>query len=201
MAGRTAMEESLRRSLGSYRPSPAGQPAARPDAVPGAEAAVSVVLAGDDLSLLLIVRAHHPDDPWSGHVALPGGRRDASDVDLLGTARRETEEEVGFALSEDSLWGTLPSVEAGAARKLPTRLSVTPFVFRLPERPVVRPNHEVAEVIWIPLLELVSRDRRASMDVEHEGQRFSFPAYRVGQHFVWGLTHRVLRTLTAPAAP
>lgn len=196
MAGRTAMEESLRRSLGSYRPSSSGEPAAEP----GAEAAVSVVLAGDDLSLLLIVRASHPDDPWSGHVALPGGRRDASDVDLLGTALRETEEEVGLSLSEGELWGTLPSVEAGAARKLPTRLSVTPFVFRLPERPATTPNYEVAEVIWIPLLDLVSDRRRTHMDVEHQGQRFSFPAWRVGEHLVWGLTHRVLRTLTAPAS-
>lgn len=197
MAGRTAMEESLRRSLGSYQPSTSGQPATEP----GAEAAVSVVLAGDDLSLLLIVRARHPDDPWSGHVALPGGRRDASDMDLLDTALRETEEEVGFSLPKDALWGTLPPLEAGAARQLPTRLSVTPFVFRLSERPLTRLNYEVAEAIWIPLVDLLSDERRASMELDHQGQRFSFPAYRVGEHLVWGLTHRVLRTLTAPATP
>ena len=47
--------------------------------MPGAQlqAAVSVVLrSAVGLDLLLIKRAHFDRDPWSGHMALPGGRRD-----------------------------------------------------------------------------------------------------------------------------
>ena len=51
------------------------------------QAAVAVVLrvAGPDLDLLLIKRAQSERDPWSGHMALPGGRRDPGDDDLRAT--------------------------------------------------------------------------------------------------------------------
>ena len=56
------------------------------------EAAVSVCLAPDPhgaATVLLIKRAEHPLDPWSGHIGLPGGRRETDDLDVLATARRE----------------------------------------------------------------------------------------------------------------
>src|SRR5689334_10241192 len=68
---------------------------------PGSRAAVAMVLAPeeDDLRVLMIKRAEHPHDPWSGHMALPGGRHDLGDGDLAETAIRETAEEVGIDLA------------------------------------------------------------------------------------------------------
>src|SRR5206468_4815145 len=62
------------------------------------EAAVALVLAGrgDDLSLCAIRRAEHPLDPWSGHMALPGGRSSPEDPSRRAVAERETFEEVGL---------------------------------------------------------------------------------------------------------
>ena len=54
------------------------------------QAAVALLLTPDPDRLLLIRRAEREGDPWSGHLALPGGRRDESDTDLLATALRET---------------------------------------------------------------------------------------------------------------
>ena len=54
------------------------------------EAAVALILApgaGDELELLLIERAKRSGDPWSGQMALPGGRREESDDSLLDTVR------------------------------------------------------------------------------------------------------------------
>ncbi|NNL85157.1 MAG: NUDIX domain-containing protein, partial [Myxococcales bacterium] len=48
--------------------------------------------------VLFIERARHPDDPWSGHMALPGGRLDPVDASLRAAAERETREEVGVEL-------------------------------------------------------------------------------------------------------
>ncbi|MCA9639821.1 MAG: NUDIX domain-containing protein, partial [Myxococcales bacterium] len=67
----------------------------------GRFAAVAAVLrpTDADTEVLLIRRAEHEGDPWSGHMAFPGGRHDPTDPDLLTTARRETLEEVGLDLS------------------------------------------------------------------------------------------------------
>ena len=64
-----------------------------------AQAAVSLVLrTAAELEVLLIKRAESERDPWSGHMALPGGRREPGDPDLAGTAIRETAEETGVEL-------------------------------------------------------------------------------------------------------
>ncbi|HEX6006859.1 MAG TPA: NUDIX domain-containing protein, partial [Burkholderiales bacterium] len=96
----------LRRAFEQHAPVPA-------ERYEGArEAAVALLLrAHDELELLLIKRAEQESDPWSGHVALPGGRRNRHDSDLLHTALRETEEEVGIAVGRDlQLIGALDEV-------------------------------------------------------------------------------------------
>src|SRR5688500_19473207 len=89
------------------------------------EAAVALLLrAHEELELLLIKRAEQESDPWSGHVALPGGRRDAEDPDLLHTALREAEEEVGITASRDlQLIGALDEVSPRNPRLPPLILA------------------------------------------------------------------------------
>src|SRR6185295_16981272 len=86
----TAIELRLR----DYRPHKEG-------GTPVARASVAMVLAesGGEVDLLLIHRATRDDDPWSGHMAFPGGRRHPDDTDVVHTAVRETLEEVGIDLS------------------------------------------------------------------------------------------------------
>ena len=81
--------EKARRALAAHRPVARAAPA---------RAAVAMVLrpaAGGASEVLLIERAEKPGDPWSGHMAFPGGRLDPSDPDPRFTAERETFEEVG----------------------------------------------------------------------------------------------------------
>jgi 8-oxo-dGTP pyrophosphatase MutT (NUDIX family) len=156
------------------------------------EAAVALVLApdtsGDALDLLLIKRSERGGDPWSGQMALPGGRREPPDRLLLDTARRETREETGIALPSDSLLGELDDLHP-RTRVLPS-IVVRPFVFGLHTRPAVAPSTEVALHLWVPLSEL--RESHTHVDIHLRGQRRREPSYIVGEHVVWGMTHRII---------
>ena len=157
------------------------------------EAAVALLLRpGADLDVLLIRRATHERDPWSGHVALPGGRRHATDLNLAHTARRETLEEVGLDLERvGAFLGGLEPV-APASRRLPS-LSVSPYVWGVePGHELELDAREVDAAVWVPLREL--RDERAAGEIliEIEGGSQRFPSLTWQDYVVWGLTLRIL---------
>lgn len=176
----------------------------RSDAATAADAAVAAVLrdgAGGP-EVLLIQRADNPRDPWSGHMALPGGRRDRSDVDLFETAVREAREEIGLDLRRGAvLVGSL-----GSARTLsPGRahdVCVYPLVFALDTSQEPQPDpREVQRVLWARLEHLISPAAASSFEHHERGRRYRFPAFDVDGHLVWGLTHRVLSELLAIVEP
>ena len=155
---------------------------------------MAVVLrpATDSPEVLLIERTQVEGDPWSGQMALPGGRRDAADRSLLETAVRETREETGVALDACGHGlGRLARVEPQSVH-LP-RLTVLPLVFLVPQGTVAaEASEEVALTVWAPLDHL--RDRRNRRVHRHRsgGRTRSFPAIDVEGRPVWGLTRRIL---------
>jgi len=156
-------------------------------------AAVAVLIAPDPDSLLLIRRAERVDDPWSGHMALPGGRQDADDSDLIETAIRETEEEVGFSPSRAQLAGSLDDVVPRTPVLPP--IAVRPFVFALAARPTLQPNPEVAAFRWVSLDHLLDAGTQETFEIDIRGERRQFAAYRVDEGVVWGLTERIVSDL------
>lgn len=147
--------------------------------------------------LLLIRRAPHDRDPWSGHMALPGGRRDPMDTSLLDTARRETLEEVDIALGEVGRFlGRLDPV-VPLSPQLPP-LTILPLVFMVPQgvHGRIASAGEVAELHWVSLAHLRNPASRTSFRYPGAGD-LSFPAFDVEGRSVWGLTHRVLSDLLA----
>lgn len=166
-------------------------------AEPSRRAAVAAILRERPRGpeILLIRRAERAGDPWSGQMAFPGGRASESDPDLVATAVRETEEEVGLDLEKRSqLLGRLDDLPA-IARARPTGLIIAPFVFALAEEAELSPNHEVAEALWAPIEPLVSGAAQTTFAYRYEGRTLSFPALQVGEHVVWGLTYQMLRML------
>lgn len=158
-------------------------------------AAVAVVLAPEPDALLLIRRAERLGDPWSGHMALPGGRREPGDRSLLDTAVRETAEEVGLALDRRCLLGALDDVKPGSPLLPPT--AVLPFVFRVAGRPELVLNAEVAVARWVPLDDLLQPDTHRTISLEVRGEVRPFAAYQVGDAVVWGITERIVTALLA----
>ncbi len=170
------------------------RPAARQPREPGAtEAAVSLVLRPrDELELLLIKRAENERDPWSGHMALPGGRRDPTDDDLQATATRETFEETSVPLVRTgTLLGALDEV-LPRSRELP-RILIAPYVFGVPaDTKASTDAHEVDAVLWVPLPALRDPGAVSEILIELEEGRRSFPSLRYREYVIWGLTHRIL---------
>lgn len=182
---------TLREALANYASDP-DDPEPRPGEA--LQAAVSLVLRGaDELELLLIKRARFEGDPWSGHMALPGGRRDPDDESLLETAIRETGEEVGIRLEDaGSLHlGRLEEVSPSSAR-LPS-LSIHPFVFGVHRSTAARTeSREVASARWVAVERLRTPGAVESVEIEVGGERRTFPCFRVGSEVVWGLTYRIV---------
>jgi 8-oxo-dGTP pyrophosphatase MutT (NUDIX family) len=156
-------------------------------------AAVAVVLVPSPDAVLLIRRADRAGDPWSGHMALPGGRREPHDEDLVATVVRETFEEVGLRLDRGDLLGGLDDVVPRTPVLPP--IAVRPFVFALTERPALTPNPEVAAVRWVLLDHLLHPETYHSARLEIRGEPREFPAYRVDESIVWGMTERILTGL------
>lgn len=160
---------------------------------PSSRAAVALILREGPrgIEVLFIRRAEHPQDPWSGQMAFPGGRAEPGDADLRATAIRETREEIGVDLGAAAEpLGGLDEVRA-MARMRPMNLTITPFVFRLRETfdPVL--SDEVRSVHWLPLGELLGTARRSTMDYAHQGESMQFPCLRVDELVIWGLTYRM----------
>ena len=159
-----------------------------------AEAAVALVLAGreGDLSLCAIRRAEHPLDPWSGHMALPGGRASPEDAGPRAAAERETLEEVGIALTEAHWIGPLSDVlvRLGGGDR---RMVLSPFVYYLGQELVpFTLSDEVAEAFWIPLTHVWDPRNTSHQEWERNGARLLYPAIRFRDYAIWGITFRVL---------
>jgi 8-oxo-dGTP pyrophosphatase MutT (NUDIX family) len=128
-------------------------------------------------------------------MALPGGRRDPSDPDLLSTAVRETREEVGIDLREHgALLGRLDDLPA-VAGGLPVGLTIAPFVFELERDVVLATNHEVNEALWVPLGPLYRDEPAITYRYPVGDSVLEMPAWNLEGRIVWGLTYRMVKEL------
>ncbi len=180
--------EDIRRAFERHEPELIERPDAR-------RAAVAMVLreSGDRPEVLFIERARHEGDPWSGHMAFPGGRVDPEDVTVRHAAERETEEEVGVSLRDAELIGRLDDLQGRHAGRS-NSMVISGFVFHHPAPEELVPNYEVQETFWFPVGELREPERHIEKSFRETGS-MRFPGIVVGhpeRHVVWGLTYRFL---------
>jgi 8-oxo-dGTP pyrophosphatase MutT (NUDIX family) len=176
---------------------PRNAPLDRASDLQGERAAVAIVLAprgaDEDAELLFIKRAERASDPWSGHVAFPGGRAEAHDRTIFETAARETREEVGLdldgAAEPIARLEDLPAIAQGRR----TGLIITPIVYALREpSPALAPNEEVQTTLWVPLGQLARFEGASTMTYNYQGKDMVLPCLRLGEHVLWGLTYRMV---------
>lgn len=176
---------TVRRALAGHHPQPGEAAGARPAAV-----ALVLVDGADGAEILLIKRAERAGDPWSGQIAFPGGRQDREDSDLLATAVRETREETGVELAAAERLGVLDDLVPRTVTLPP--VIVRPFVFALARRPVLTTNPEVQRAFWVALALLSEPAVQAQLTLTLSDGVRTFPAYRLGEDIIWGMTERIL---------
>ncbi len=174
--------DKLTERLQSHKPQEVAAPGAR-------TAAVAFVLTPvtQGFELFLMKRAERPGDPWSGQISLPGGHSEQQDANLAATARRETLEEMGLVV---------PVTSSGQLNDVYPRNPVLPDIL---VRPFVFVVESVQRLSLGPEAVLDIRASISELDQAYEfktvrahGRLLKVPGYRVGPHFVWGLTERVI---------
>jgi len=156
-------------------------------------AAVALVIRnnGGDPELLIIERAINVNDPWSGHLALPGGRIEPADVDLIDTAIRETREEVNLNLDRtSSIIGHLTPLAPVSPRVPP--VTVAPFIALAPKTTDLILSMEVARAFWTSLRALKNDGRSSSFSMMVGSAQYSWPAYNSDHGPIWGITERII---------
>jgi 8-oxo-dGTP pyrophosphatase MutT (NUDIX family) len=144
--------------------------------------------------LRLVFIRRGPFGRHGGQIAFPGGRREPEDPDLVATALREAEEEVGLDPNGVEILATLPVVETIA-----TGFRVAPFLGRLSGAVHTwrRQETEIEEIIEVPLDELSHPAAHAVDHWQLPGwpEPREIPFYRIGQYKLWGATYKIVEPL------
>jgi 8-oxo-dGTP pyrophosphatase MutT (NUDIX family) len=157
------------------------------------QAAVTILLREEQgtAEILIIKRAERPGDHWSGHLALPGGRAEAGDANLIYTAVRETWEEVGIQLlTKTHFLGRLKTITPRHPR-LP-EIEIVPLIAVAPPEIVLTPNAEVAAAFWLPIQYLCAAGLCDVYPLVRENAIIKYPAYPSPHGPIWGITERIL---------
>jgi 8-oxo-dGTP pyrophosphatase MutT (NUDIX family) len=157
------------------------------------KSAVMIILWPESGSIRsLLIRRQEYEGVHSGQMAFPGGKFDPADDDLIGTAIRETLEEVGLEIDPDAVAGGLSPLYIPVSNFL-----VNPYVAFLENRPVFHPNPgEVEALVDFDVSHILNEENIKSKDrIFSNGIQRKTPYYEIGGSEVWGATAMIISEL------
>jgi 8-oxo-dGTP pyrophosphatase MutT (NUDIX family) len=177
----------IKKRLSQAVPTP---PAPPPGLLP-AGVLVPLFLVHEDPHLLFTQRTFTVRD-HQGQISFPGGVQDPGDPDLLITAIRETEEEIGLKAGVAEVLGRLEPVATV------TGYWINPFVALVPHPYEFRPNPlEVQQLLMFPLKEFFPADRWSTGDYDYQGRVIRVCCWHYDRTVIWGATARILLNFLA----
>ena len=150
-------------------------------------AAVLIVIYGGNHTVIMTQKPLTMQQ-HAGEISFPGGKIAQDDENLLDTAIRETQEEIGLDVPRHSVIGQLKPVQTRNSG-----YTIIPFISILDDIVSLQPNAEVDEILHIPLFELL-QTLSVDDDLEH---RSLFEAYKLtyGDKLIWGASARMLKQI------
>jgi 8-oxo-dGTP pyrophosphatase MutT (NUDIX family) len=150
---------------------------------------VPLILRGRGADLLFTRRTDHVET-HKGQISFPGGMTDEGDTDIVHTALREAEEELGIAAKYVEIKGILDDIA------VPSGFIITPVVGTLRALPLLTPNpQEVAEAFTVPLAFFCNPANGRSELRDYRGGKREVWFYQHGEHIIWGATAMIVRLL------
>ena len=153
-----------------------------------------VIEETNDISIIFIERAEY-GGTHSGQIAFPGGKVEANDIDLLHTARRESEEEVGISISEGKFIGKLTPVYIPVSN-----YDVYPFVILHEKFPVLSiDEREVNSFIIASLHSLAKPDaiHYKELAILKDNKLAKVPGFYIEDKWLWGASALIINELVA----
>jgi 8-oxo-dGTP pyrophosphatase MutT (NUDIX family) len=175
-----SLEEAIRRKLASRTPTQISRRGLRPAAV-----LIPLVSTPDGHQILLTLRASNLRRQ-PGDISFPGGAIDDGDTGPLAAALRESEEEVGLKAKDVRILGQMDE------RETVTGFRLSPFVGAVEGPYNFRSNHEVAEMIRVPLSALRRPDVLQTEYRYHGKRRVKVYHYHYEHYDIWGITGRLI---------
>ncbi len=148
---------------------------------------VLIIIYDKEPKILMIEKSRHLHN-HAGEIAFPGGRWTEDDIDLLDTALRETEEEIGLTISRNDVIAQLENVTT-----LNSGYTITPFVCILDKIPKLKSNSEVESIFHMPLIPLL-QTLDYDQDPSHQSLQEMY-VFTYNDKIVWGASARILKQL------
>lgn len=146
---------------------------------------------------IVFIKRQTYDGIHSAQIAFPGGKKEKADDNMLETALREAEEEVGITPESVMILGTLTPLYIPVSNHL-----VLPVVGALKERPTFYPNlQEVEYIIEMPICKLLQPDSRSVKTINLGGSPITTPYFKAGEDMIWGATAMILAEFTELIVP
>ncbi|MGL4733654.1 MAG: CoA pyrophosphatase [Enterovibrio sp.] len=151
---------------------------------------LGLIERNDALFLLLTKRAHHLAN-FPGQICFPGGKEEKSDHDLIETALRETQEEVGITATREQVLGSLLPIATHSG------YLIYPVLGFIPSHYKAKLDHnEVASLFELPLDILINPQTLKSISVSIQNSPHPIYALHYQNHLIWGATAQILRALS-----
>ena len=152
-----------------------------------ASAVMMLIMEKDNEAQVLLTKRTSKVGTHKGDMSFPGGTRDEEDKNLLSTALRETQEEVGIAPEDIEVLGEFDHFMSIAGFHVSTFIGIIPYpcAYTVSE-------DEIEACVEVPLHLFRDKKFDKKQEIEFEGDRYNIYHYYYGSYEIWGLTARIL---------